>query len=108
LQINAPSEAPRAAYDQQRFIADPETDRLRDLRGFDTEHLRRRLNSRRAVISLNEFDARRGRFEEDANRFKAHWLFPHIRLDLRSKRTCMLRPVELGSGREPVIQYFDR
>ena len=29
-----------AGYDQQRFIADLETDRLSDLRGFDTVHLR--------------------------------------------------------------------
>jgi hypothetical protein len=45
-------------HDQQRFIADPETDRLSDLRGFDTVHLRRKLNSRGAVVSLDEFDVR--------------------------------------------------
>src|SRR5215467_12103406 len=62
-------------HDQQRFIADPETDRLSNLRGFDTVHLRRKLNSRGAVVSLDEFDVRRVRLKEGANRFKAHWLF---------------------------------
>src|SRR5215468_10715789 len=64
-----------AGHDQQHFIADPETDRLSDLRGFDTVHLRCKLNSRRAVVSLNEFDVRRVRLKKGANRFKAHWLF---------------------------------
>src|SRR5262249_61109924 len=62
-------------HDQQRFIADSEADRLSDLRRFDTMHLRRKLNSRRAVVSLNEFDVRRVRLKEGTNRFKAHWLF---------------------------------
>ena len=69
-----------ARHDQQRFIADPETDRLSDLRGFDTVHLRRKLNSRRAVVSLDEFDVRRVRLKEGADRFKAHWCFALIRL----------------------------
>jgi hypothetical protein len=64
-----------ARHDQQRFIADPETDRLSDLRRFDTVHLRRKLNSRRAVVSLDEFDVGRVRLKEGADRFKAHWLF---------------------------------
>src|SRR6516165_3300547 len=64
-----------ARHDQQRFIADPETDRLSDLRGFDSVHLRRKLNSRRAVVSLDECDVRRVRLKEGADRFKAHWLF---------------------------------
>src|SRR6516165_4936090 len=71
-----------ARHDQQRFIADPETDRLGDLRGFDTVHLRRKLNSRRAIVSLDDFDVRCVRLKKGANRFKAHWLFAHIRLDL--------------------------
>src|SRR6516165_8585002 len=64
-----------ARHDQQRFIADPETDRLGDLRGFDTVHLRRKLNSRRAIVSLDDFDVRCVRLKEGADRFKAHWLF---------------------------------
>ena len=64
-----------ARHDQQRFIADPESDRLSDLRGFDTVHLCRKLNSRRAIVSLDEFDVRRVRLKEGANRSKAHWLF---------------------------------
>src|SRR5262249_29965083 len=62
-------------HDQQRLIADPETNRLSVLRGFDTVQLRRKLNSRRAVVSLDEFDVRRVRLKEGANRFKTHWLF---------------------------------
>src|SRR6516165_2082552 len=62
-------------HDQQRFVADPETDRLSNLRGFDTVHLRRKLNSPGAVVSLDEFDVRRVRLKEGANRFKTHWLF---------------------------------
>src|SRR5262249_23993355 len=58
-----------AGHDQQRFIADPETDRPSDLRGFDTVHLPCKLNTRRAVVSLNKFDVRRVRLQEGANRF---------------------------------------
>src|SRR5690349_6013845 len=97
-----------AGHDQQRFIADPETDRLCDLRGFDTVHLRRKLNSRRAVASLNEFDVRRVHLKESANRIEAHRLFPPYSTGFAAlKRTCMLRPVELGT-RNPVIPHSDR
>src|SRR5215469_12452955 len=64
-----------AGHDQQRFVDDPETDRLSDLRRFDTVHLCRELNGRRAVVSFDEFYVRRVRLKEGANRFKAHWLF---------------------------------
>src|SRR6516225_3362167 len=82
-----------AGHDQQHFIADPETDRLGDLRGLDTVHLRRKLNSRSAVVGLNEFDVRCVRLKESANRFEAHWLFPPYSTGFAApKRTCMLRP----------------
>src|SRR6516165_660955 len=64
-----------ARHDQQRFIADPETDRLSDLRGFDTLHLRRKLNSRRAVVSLDKFDVRRVRLKEGADRIQVSLVF---------------------------------
>src|SRR6516162_6171251 len=97
-----------ARHDQQRFIAGPETDRLCDLRGFDTVHLRRKLNSRRAVVSLNEFDVWRVCLKESANRFEAHWLFPRYLTGFAApKPTCMLRPVEPGT-RKPVIPHSDR
>jgi hypothetical protein len=46
--------------------------------------------------------------KESANRFEAHWLFPAYLIGFAApKRTCMLRPVELGTHK-PVIPHSDK
>jgi hypothetical protein len=65
-----------AGYDQQRFIAGQIV--LAICAGSTPCTFGRKLNSRRAVVSLDEFDVRRVRSKERGNRFKAHWLLrPH-------------------------------